>query len=697
MRSMAVVLLFAVSGVVFPGEVFFVAKASAAMAPVEYVPVRHPRFDIIGAAVDKRVRPIVSGCSAFSGVVQERTTSPVALADGSYTFDLNALSFPLGEENPPERFHVNIYPRSGIFSRMFYEERFAHDLAAYEKWKAANPGFRCFYSWEIGNDAYLMWRRPGAILNPKREKHRLSMAKYEELKARKLPPTREAYVRNVLRPHFDRIVEWCFGDVGRMMIGEGDQCIEHLMAYWGVKEIGIETTRDYLFWQIQMMFCRGAARQFDKEWNWYIASYLSGKDGDSSFCAEDRSRLHGPNYGISQSSVKRAAYMTWLSGANSYQREGMGNTHFMFRTVSPRLSCEGEMFTNFVAFVRSHDRGNPYQPIALLVPAARGYSRRGGRAFAAYDYTHPDYMLDAIMSTALDFPENRVASNYAARVERVMANSHHGDVFDALTPDFPDQTAFRGAIGGYRAAILVGDYGRNAEMESILREYVRGGGTLVLNAMQLGGAFDAEFTGLEVVGERKDGDSTFAQLRLNGAKALRLSPGGEVTFAGHRFGAGRVIVVGRGSRLESAKKLGFRETVNFTEKEPVEAVRAMTNGLGVDAVFECSGANGTIRQAVHMCRKGGRVILLGVPYEEHDEPIPFKYVAHNEIMISGSRANPNVSWKFLSMIHNGNIAVKDMVTHTFPLDDMKKAMDVFVGRKENVMKVVIYPNGGEDA
>lgn len=196
---------------------------------------------------------------------------------------------------------------------------------------------------------------------------------------------------------------------------------------------------------------------------------------------------------------------------------------------------------------------------------------------------------------------------------------------------------------------------------------------------------------------------------LHGVEIAGIIPGSTVAVIGpgpigimaakeaRACGAGRVIVVGRGSRLESAKKLGFRETVNFTEKEPVEAVRAMTNGLGVDVVFECSGANGTVRQAVHMCRKGGRVILLGVPYEEHDEPIPFKYVAHNEIMISGSRANPNVSWKFLSMIHNGNIAVKDMVTHTFPLDDMKKAMDVFVGRKENVMKVVIYPNGGEDA
>lgn len=162
------------------------------------------------------------------------------------------------------------------------------------------------------------------------------------------------------------------------------------------------------------------------------------------------------------------------------------------------------------------------------------------------------------------------------------------------------------------------------------------------------------------------------------------------------MGAARVIVVGRGSRLESAKRLGCRETVDFTKQDPVEAVREMTDGLGADTVFECSGANGTIKQACLMSRKGGHVVLLGVPSVEHDEPIPYKYVAHNEIMISGSRANPNVSWKLLNMIREKNIVVEDLVTHTFPLEEMEKAMDIFVHRKENVMKVVIYPNEGEN-
>jgi L-iditol 2-dehydrogenase len=159
------------------------------------------------------------------------------------------------------------------------------------------------------------------------------------------------------------------------------------------------------------------------------------------------------------------------------------------------------------------------------------------------------------------------------------------------------------------------------------------------------------------------------------------------------MGAGRIIMVGRGSRLESSKKLGASETVDFTREDPVKAVRDLTDGIGVDECFECSGARGTFNQAVRMVCKGGNVVLLGVATDDVMEELPFKYVTHNEIEIHGSRANPNVSWKVLSLIANKNINVKDMVTHTFPLENFADALDTFVNRKGNAVKVVIYPNG----
>lgn len=78
------------------------------------------------------------------------------------------------------------------------------------------------------------------------------------------------------------------------------------------------------------------------------------------------------------------------------------------------------------------------------------------------------------------------------------------------------------------------------------------------------------------------------------------------------------------------------------------------------------------------------------------EEIPFKYTTANEITIYGSKANPGTGRKYAELLKNGRIYVKDLVTHTFSLENMSEAIDTFVHRKDGAMKVVIYPNGGEE-
>jgi L-iditol 2-dehydrogenase len=162
------------------------------------------------------------------------------------------------------------------------------------------------------------------------------------------------------------------------------------------------------------------------------------------------------------------------------------------------------------------------------------------------------------------------------------------------------------------------------------------------------------------------------------------------------LGAACLIVVGRGARLQAAGQLGADYTINFEEKDPVTKVRDLTAGLGADEVFECSGSKGTFNQAVRMVRKGGKVALLGVPPDQVVEELPFKYIVHNEIAIFGSRANPNVSSKIISLLGSGQLTVKDLITHTYPLEDFSQALDTFVNRREGAIKVVLEPNGAEE-
>jgi L-iditol 2-dehydrogenase len=210
----------------------------------------------------------------------------------------------------------------------------------------------------------------------------------------------------------------------------------------------------------------------------------------------------------------------------------------------------------------------------------------------------------------------------------------------------------------------------------------------------------------DVVSFREGALIDTAGVALHGLLLIGVTPGGSVAVIGPGpiglltmrlakiLGASRVIAVGRGSRLDAAKKTADI-LVDFEKDNPVKTVREITGGLGVDECAECSGAEGTFRQAVEMVRRGGRVALLGVPPASVIEPVPFKHIVHEEIMITGVRANPNVSNKLLQMIQSGQLVMKDLITHTFPLEEFGTALDTFVARREGAVKVVIEPNGKE--
>lgn len=516
------------------------------------VPQRHGFFrpawcGWYGSKFEKYEKAI-KGLESFENMVGQYNLPEIVGKDGKLCYDWEALRTRLPVA-PDKEMLFRVLARAPFNPRRFYTAEFSHDRTEFEKWRKEHPGWLGFFSYEWGNDAYQHIRKPASMLDPGRgDKSITSNDLARILRERPKPNTRQEFVENLLRPVFDRVVEWGLGDPADMLLGEGHYCIEHLAGYWGAGKLGIETTRDYMFWQNQMMFCRGAARQFSIPWMWYIASYIGGSvDGkyvNATLYAENHptAKYHGPNYGISLSSMKRVTYLTYLSGANWYEREGMGYTHFLHSCEPMRLSEEGKMYDAFYSFTKRFDRGTPYAPVALLVPANRGYSRLGGKAFGICDYTRPDYMLDALMSVILEFPKNRLLENRKNHVERVMANSRYGDVFDVLTPDFPKQDSFRAVIGDYSVAILVGEYGENAEMESILRSYVDGGGVLVLNAKQLTSGFPASFTGVRTAEGWKDGARSFTSLEPVSAKVVRSDASGRAVFTSNKFGKGRVIV-----------------------------------------------------------------------------------------------------------------------------------------------------------
>ena len=66
-------------------------------------------------------------------------------------------------------------------------------------------------------------------------------------------------------------------------------------------------------------------------------------------------------------------------------------------------------------------------------------------------------------------------------------------------------------------------------------------------------------------------------------------------------------------RLQTAQTLGATETVAVRRSDPARALLELTDGDGVDTVIEASGAPGGLETALASVRRGGRLVLVGLP------------------------------------------------------------------------------------
>jgi S-(hydroxymethyl)mycothiol dehydrogenase len=76
------------------------------------------------------------------------------------------------------------------------------------------------------------------------------------------------------------------------------------------------------------------------------------------------------------------------------------------------------------------------------------------------------------------------------------------------------------------------------------------------------------------------------------------------------------------AKVELAKGLGATHGVVSRETDPVEAIRALTDGHGADVVIDAVGRPETYKQAFYARDLAGRVVLVGVPTPEMTLELP---------------------------------------------------------------------------
>jgi L-iditol 2-dehydrogenase len=159
-------------------------------------------------------------------------------------------------------------------------------------------------------------------------------------------------------------------------------------------------------------------------------------------------------------------------------------------------------------------------------------------------------------------------------------------------------------------------------------------------------------------------------------------------------GAGKIIMIGYGDISEPglalSRKLGADLTINSQHEDAVAITKSQTHGLGADVVIETSGSTGGYKMLLDLPRQGGTVICVGLTGGAQIT-IPMDRIALNELDVYGVRANPNSCDEVIMLLEKGKVNFKPLITHTFPLTEFGKALEVFSKKMDGAIKVVINP------
>lgn len=151
-----------------------------------------------------------------------------------------------------------------------------------------------------------------------------------------------------------------------------------------------------------------------------------------------------------------------------------------------------------------------------------------------------------------------------------------------------------------------------------------------------------------------------------------------------------IAVDGNAKRLEVAKRMGAKTFINFhdakTLEERVKLVRDVTDGMGADFVFQCTGAPPAASDAYSYVRRGGGFCEMGFFVNNGEFSInPHFALCNKEINLVGSwdysAQDYPTAIAFLRQAREMNIPIKELITHSFPLDQMNKAMEVNVAQE----------------
>jgi len=142
-------------------------------------------------------------------------------------------------------------------------------------------------------------------------------------------------------------------------------------------------------------------------------------------------------------------------------------------------------------------------------------------------------------------------------------------------------------------------------------------------------------------------------------------------------------------RLDFAKKFNITNSISSMDENRKQKILDDTDGQGVDVAIVATGSLKALDDAIDMTRKGGTVMMFGVPSKGAKLDLDMNKVYSKEITLLTSYAASDFDTKeALDLIESFQIDVKQLITHTYSISDSQKAFD-HARTGENAMKIII--------
>jgi D-arabinitol dehydrogenase (NADP+) len=137
-------------------------------------------------------------------------------------------------------------------------------------------------------------------------------------------------------------------------------------------------------------------------------------------------------------------------------------------------------------------------------------------------------------------------------------------------------------------------------------------------------------------------------------------------------------------RAELASELGAdRVVASFDQLQPDT----------YDIVIDATGAIPVMNRTIEFVRKGGTVLLFGVPPSGRNLEIEGFKVFQKGLTVLSSFTSVRNSFQAVDLLQSGQVRVDSLISHHLPLADMPHALELIESRDPAVKKVIVQPNG----